>query len=231
MPKIQLAKFDKVVVPADEVYYLNGYRFDHRAPIFQTRPKYLEYLKTRRADNLFRINVNNTIAELSQSQTWDQVIDWFNNNGPFMYRLLRHSDGWRGNDTRWSNINPEDFKVELSYLKIEFGKASNTHAAPRGGVTNWGCDPTKPIGYPGWKGRIEFTVSHDFPGFISDAAKRLGIHTGTGGSGRSLVHGYDVNLFDSDWPGISAAHTFELIKDPKFRATYEHGEPKYFTRW
>lgn len=76
-------------------------------------------------------------------------------------------------------------------------RISNTHSCPRDGVTNWGSDPAKPRGYPGWSGRLIFEA-HNHDSFFNDPFRELDIHKGSGGGGNP--YRYDVKLFESDWP-------------------------------
>jgi len=91
-------------------------------------------------------------------------------------------------------------------------KVSNTHRCPIGGITNWGCRPGKPRGYPGWEGRFEGRVSGKrgvdlhalFQGsFVGDCDLPFsfrGFHTGTGCPGDKFsISGY---IFLSDFPKV-----------------------------
>lgn len=62
-------------------------------------------------------------------------------------------------------------------------QVSNSHSRPLDGVENWGRKPEKPIGYPGWRGRVWARYSTVFDGWGSDYFRDTLSHTGTGGSG------------------------------------------------
>lgn len=105
---------------------------------------------------------------------------------------------------------------KLVYIKFKVewnNNISNTHSAPRNGVTNWYREEDKPKSYPGWKGRITFKIdgcvqlSHLFDNHI------CGINTVAGGGGTDSEFNYEVCLFADDWPEMYKSHqNKELIK-------------------
>jgi len=77
-------------------------------------------------------------------------------------------------------------RAKLYYFgwKVGYGEVSNSHCAPRKGVTNWRGDKDKPTSYPGYSGRawiaykdnpIAFLASENFEGSLT--------YPGTGGAG------------------------------------------------
>jgi len=90
---------------------------------------------------------------------------------------------------------------------------SNSHYCPRDGVENWWGKDGLPTGYPGYSGKIQYTLSTFYRSDIDKAAwdhqcldihrllRCLGIHTGTG-SGSEVVYSYEVKLFESDFPNL-----------------------------
>ncbi len=96
---------------------------------------------------------------------------------------------------------------------------SNSHASPRHGVSNWCArDKTKPVGYPGWYGRIEGTLKRepkhnsDYP--MSGLLKMIDVITGTGGGGNK-GWGYEVSIFAQDWAGPCESITFSKLQTGK----------------
>jgi hypothetical protein len=115
--------------------------------------------------------------------------------------------------------------VAFDLFSIRYSnRVSNTHSCPRGGVQNFSCDDDKPRGYPGFTGRIEYTViepKHTDPFWhVSDAVSYFGVKTGTGGgrgdcpeTGGKRYY-YDVKIFLDDFPGL-ASHVEELHEEHK----------------
>lgn len=68
---------------------------------------------------------------------------------------------------------------EVSYSDC----VSNSHSCPRGGVTNWNKDPSKPMWYKGLTGRVWARYSRSPEYFGSDVFRHSGCHTGSGGYG------------------------------------------------
>ena len=58
-----------------------------------------------------------------------------------------------------------------------------------------------PRGYPGWRGGIEYSVSHEILGGVVNLFNNTGIYTGTGGGGRTKGR-YEITLFAADWPAL-----------------------------
>jgi hypothetical protein len=97
-------------------------------------------------------------------------------------------------------------------------KVSNTHDAPRNGVTNWGGRTEgAPTGYPGWSGRIWVRYYPPVKStFGHDPVRGARVFTGTGGFGH----------YDGPWqPAYSA--WYELNKSRKRRA--HNGEPQCYS--
>lgn len=85
----------------------------------------------------------------------------------------------------------------------------------------------KPKGYPGWYGRIEWETSHDIR-FGWDLMRILRVHTGTGGGVAGNRFGYEVKLFESDWPGLREWMIFDRLSESNANKRYTYGTPCYF---
>ena len=125
-------------------------------------------------------------------------------------------------------VLPDPIVVKLEATHAQWrDSCSNTHAAPAGGVTNWGGAADKPRGYPGIVGSITLVVSvpaefasHYHATTIFKTAK---IHTGSGGGG-----GYGPDNRDPDRSGnVLQSYTYgftifahEVIGLWKDRARY-----------
>lgn len=148
--------------------------------------------------------------------------------------------------THKSNV-PKSPKVLGFAWDINYDrKVSNTHCAPRTGVTNWGSNPDGPRGYPGFSGRVWIRYENDKNfSFGSDPFRETMSHPGTGGFGsydglwaqiasahwktyghrrnpahpRPELYSWDYKIFLDDWPALKAVINKET-NDMEVRNTY-----------
>ncbi len=122
-----------------------------------------------------------------------------------------------------------DFRfVNLGYRE----HCSNTHEAPRDGVQNWSKDEDKPTGYPGFRGRVEYTVTNRPKSLderlergngshivldINSTLKYIGIKTSNGSTRTDTGKArYDVTLFLSDFRAMKKAYFHAKLEDRDF---------------
>lgn len=163
--------------------------------------------------------------ELTNQPSFENIIEWIETHPEFFFDRIIHNGraGWRD---RREHLR-DKFWIKMTYLDVHWADyVSNSHSSPRNGVSNWGRDKDKPVGYPGWQGRIEFQLSHDL-GFGSDVFRNVGIHTGSGGGTSDNRYGYDVRFFASDWLGLEKNRVFDILKNER-PSSFRYGEPKYF---
>jgi len=190
--------------------------------LFEDKSKYIGHLRKiaaiRRQDKCLakleaerevfvdQMGLVSSIADLNRfiKVNWK----WFYTNG-----LL--SEGWR----LGKGQTPEFHEYVDVYLSgMRWSEAvSNSHSAPRKGVTNFDtradCNKDKPTGYPGWIGRIDIKVrppmkkyqgkEYIADGWGSSYFNRTTINTGGGGGGGGKNHksySYDVRIFAADFP-------------------------------
>jgi hypothetical protein len=119
-----------------------------------------------------------------------------------------------------------DFRFENMFYREH---CSNSHNAPRDGVTNWSGDQDKPTGYPGFYGRVRYKLRNE-PRFndkrlklgsgnvinirVNDALKYIGVRTGGGGGGSE--YSYEVTLFLSDFRAMKKAYFKAKLADEDF---------------
>jgi hypothetical protein len=116
---------------------------------------------------------------------------------------------------------------------------SNTHDAPLSGITNFGSREGRPIGYPGWAGRVWVRYAKYPKSFGSEPFQRTLTYTGTGGFGsyhgpweriarhhyqertmkrqkinypEPAIFSWDYRFFADDWPAISM---WSILSDNK----------------
>jgi hypothetical protein len=235
MPKIKAFKGNEraVLIPVDDAKIVTAFKCPWTEQVYATKKAYVKHLRELREDRIhraIRARIQNKIfEELINQPSFDKIIEWIETHPEFFFDRVvgRGRNGWRD---RREHLR-DKFWIKITYLDVRWNESvSNSHSCPRGGLTNWGGredpDDSRPRGYPGWQGRIEFQLSHDL-GFGSDVFRGIGIHTGTGGGINDNRYGYDVKFFASDWPGLEKNGIFDIIKGIK-PAGYVHGEPRYF---
>lgn len=170
------------------------------------RDKYRAHLHKLAAQRFYerKINKLKTEAETYLANTlWclptvEDVAHWLRNHGEWLVMWFESQYG----DSTKKRLPKLSFS-EISFNVTYRNCVSNSHSAPRGEPTNWMAHKTLPLGYPGFLGRVEFSLKDDpYPYRVSDIFEQLLIHTGTGGGGKNN-YGYDVRLFAADWPGLA----------------------------
>lgn len=159
--------------------------------------------------------------DLANQPTMDKVVNWIHINPEFFFDNAL-SRAWQQNRQQ-DQVNKmrADYWIKIFNIDVNYSESvSNSHSCPKNGVSNWGGrelfdDGTPhPKGYPGFRGKIIFQLSHDL-GWSSDVLKNTGLHTGSGGVGSNLMHHYEFNLFLDDFPVIKAAIEEEKIQFDK----------------
>lgn len=130
--------------------------------------------------------------------------------------------------------NVVGFAWEISHRNL----VSNSHSSPEGYDQNWGAKPGKPVGYPGWEGRVWIRLKSRprFRFCFSDHFNNTLTYTSTGGHGSyngpwsrvattrfsKYGHGrggaiapvecysWQYKIFDYDWPLVTK--DFEMEK-------------------
>ncbi len=228
MPKIKAYKGAGKIIPVEEAKLATAFRCPWTQKVYGNKRDYVKHLKYLR-ENYMHKRIRAKAVDLKKQNFWNQptfvdIAKWIEINPEFMFDN-GFRQGWH--DERYKK-HRDQFWIKITYLNLQWGpNVSNTHACPRGGVTNWGNrELGKPTGYPGYNGRIEYQMSHDI-GFSSDVMRNLGIHTGTGGGAGDNRFGYSVTFFDADWPGLVASRTMDMLADRDWKSI-SYGEPKYF---
>lgn len=191
--------------------------------LFKDKPKYISHLRKLAAarmheKRLQRIEdtriqfIVNMGAEVTSFESLEEFISsnwkWFMGNAH-----------WRRAWCTKGKRSPDHELVRCSFTQMRWNEStSNSHCAPRNGVENWGGKPDKPVGYPGWHGRIELKVRapKGSSGFGSDYFEKTGINTGTGGGGGvdkdGVTHySYEVTIFADDFTTMGNRKLQELM--------------------
>jgi len=217
---------------------ITAYKCDTTGKLFEDKAKYQKHIRKVAADR--RVQRKIEAAHKADIQWWH---DNFWNKVKSLHQLqaaiLYHSDVFAARGVKnyhsGNKLKPTPI-IKFEAFQISYrDSVSNSHNCPHDGVTNFNQSYNRqqgknlPEGYPGWRGRFDYTVQshakqlHSYPG-SSDMWGGTRIHTGTGGGGGGTPEqekmfqqnfGYDVNLFASDWPVMALeyekAKTFKIL--------------------
>ena len=207
------------------------WKCDHTGKLFEDHDKYKRHLRKlareRQQRRKLEIVVSEADAWWAAAYEREMSISEFKN-----FIIENQSRFWqeaaRAQGYNWSKVGktyqgtvcPVPRLLEFAKFDLVWSDSvSNTHSCPHNGVMNWGCKADKPVGYPGWRGRVEWIV--EFPeewrgvylGGDLFRGQRTRCHTGTGGGGSSghskqyncytQQYGYEFKLYAADWPGMA----------------------------
>jgi uncharacterized C2H2 Zn-finger protein len=220
MPRIKAYRGNGAVIPVDEAKIHTAFRCPWTKKVFVNKRDYVAHLAKVR-ENRMRARIRHarfmTLKQhLHDQQHFKDIIQWLQLHPEFL---------WQHSPNR-SVPMPQDFWLKITFLDVIWRDlASNSHSAPQGGVTNWHKYPDKPLGYPGWVGRIEVQVSHGCD--ISNMLDAVGIRTGSGGASKNC-YGYEVTFFEADWPGLEKMRAWMILQDHTPVAFTEGRSSRYY---
>jgi hypothetical protein len=188
------------------------WKCDADGKLFEDKSKYQKHLRKLAAKRAAerKIAAYETDLELffdtmGQVGSFSELEQFIKDNWA-RFRTNCHKNGsWR----KRSFAKNDDQLISLSLSGFYFKQdLRNSHDAPRKGVENFDSrsehNKGKPIGYPGWSGRISYNVTNS-TGFGSDYFERTPICTGSGGGGdRGLS--YELRLWAADFPVMWKKH-------------------------
>jgi len=251
MPAIKAYKSKGKIIPVDAAKVGKAFQCPWTDELFGTKRGYITHLTKLRETRMHKRAKQNIrdkkFADFYNQPSLEAVVNWVNTNPEFFFDNAYRS-AWAHDRERVLKARDE-FWVKITYLDLTYSESvSNSHSAPRGKGTNWGGRETdngksRPRGYPGFGGNIEFQMSHDI-GFGSDLFRGTGIHTGTGSGVSDNRYGFDVKFFLDDFPGIANSIEQEWIRYDKenllnmiknehkpFKIMpYQYGTARYFNR-
>lgn len=189
---------------------IQAYKSDTDGKVFELKKDYTKHLrkladKRREVKRIeqHRQNRELFLDKMGQVASFEELEQFIQDNWSF-FRLnaQEHNFGRK--------FKKGDDELLSLTLKINgYNKeCSNSHSAPRKGVTNFDRrsehNKDKPTSYPGWRGRITFSVTHS-TSFGSNYFERTPICSGSGGGGDPHLS-YDLQLWASDFPVIWEKH-------------------------
>ena len=234
MPRIKVYKSGSDMIPVEGAVIKTAFRCPWTQRLFPTKSGYVKHLRELRETRMHRRarakRRDRKFQQLWNLNSFEEIIEWIELNPEVIFEATKGS--------RWTKFSEaelrEKFRVQLTYMDVGHSeRVSNTHSAPHGKPQNWGREPGKPTGYPGWSGRIEFRVLPENCGISgSDVGRVLRMHTGTGGGIRGGYYGYDVRMFEEDWPGLSGDYAEQCVmaklSDQKMPGWhFKHGVKRY----
>ena len=109
------------------------------------------------------------------------------------YNLSEHAR-WQFKIGRRRLPAPDSVRICMRFNEL----VSNSHNCPAGGVQNWRRDPLRPLGYPGFAGRLVWHGNSALYAILGE----IGVNVTCGGSGPNSGS-YDIIVFTDDWPNIT----------------------------
>ena len=228
MPKIEVYKYNDVVIPVAKSAKKVGYQCSKTQQLFATRSAFIKHLKARRNSIHTKIQAkrradtrNARYKEFQSCQNFIEIIHWIEANSDYFIDQLKHL-----------NHIPDELvglhQIEILEMSMRYsGCVSNSHSCPESGVTNWGGrnlfkdGSLKPNGYPGFQGRIKYRCYlpeniklpkyYESPYFSVFRGPKTIINTGTGSGGGNNTASFDIKVFLDDIPGVKSTIAEELL--------------------
>ena len=225
MPSIKVYKDGKTLIPINRAKTAKAYICPWTDKLFPTKRGYVSHLINLRATRMHSrarvIIKQNKMDDFLGQPTINGLVNWVKINPDFFFN--RSQGPWYQNESTKKRLNSirDEFWIKITNIDLTYSDSvSNSHSSPFSGVSNWGGrvimdDGTPaPTGYPGFAGRIEFSMSHDI-GRGSDAFSGTGLNTGSGGGGRGINdtcnYSFELSMYLDDFPNIKAAIDQEKV--------------------
>lgn len=190
---------------------IQAYKSDADGKIFEFKVDYNKHLRKlaakRRADKKAqdaRDAFDQVMINMGKVNDFSELEQFIKDNWEVFRQTI--ATGWRSRKLRPNADKLLSLKIEIYGFDQHL---SNSHDCPRGGVTNFDrraeCNKDKPTSYPGWRGRITYSVTSS-TGFGSEYFENTPINTGSGGGGDECLS-YDLRLFAADFPVMWEKHS------------------------
>ena len=181
-----------------------GKLFEFEAEYRAHRTRYLRAQAKTRAKEQARAAAIAEVAALKAEVTEvAQLPGWLLRN---YAKLMKASKTIRALPAgKFAEHPPEILNMQLIFSDL----VSNSHSAPKSGVTNWYRDKALPLGYPGYRGQVTWRDNKyrsDQHLARSEMLDLIGVHTGTGGGGT-----YECRIYIDDWPNLRQELLFETL--------------------
>lgn len=181
-----------------------GKLFEFEAEYRAHRTRYLRAQAKTRAKEQARAAAVAEVAALKAEVTEvEQLPGWLLRN---YAKLMKASKTIRALPAgKLAEHPPEILSMQLIFSDL----VSNSHSAPKSGVTNWYRDKALPLGYPGFRGQVSWRDNKrwsDHHRARTEMLDLIGVHTGTGGGGT-----YECRIYIDDWPGLQQELLFKSL--------------------
>lgn len=200
MPKIQVYQKGRTIIPVTDAVTRGARRCPVTGAVFLTDAGYRNHITKVRSEqnrtrSLRKLHASYT-KSIAQLASLEEIFDFFETNPR---ALLLH-------DSDFYDVADISFKLHgASY--VFHGNCANMHCCPKNGIRNFVMDPSKPQSYPGFTGRIHFTIrisSDAKTGFgLYNCLRESGIHLRSGGGDGLGTAQYDSTIFLDDFPAMS----------------------------
>ena len=188
---------------------IQAYKSDMDGKVFEFKSDYTKHLrkladKRREEKRMIQHKINRELFldKMGQVGSFDELEQFIKDNWQFFRMNAQERDFGR----RFRKGDDELINLSLSINGFS-QSCSNSHKCPRKGQTNWGGYGDKdnvPRSYPGWRGRITFSVTHS-TSFGSNYFEGTPLGTGSGGGGDECKS-YDLQLWAADFPVLWEKH-------------------------
>ena len=231
MPKIEVYRYNNIVIPVAESAKKVGYQCSKTQQLFATRSAFIKHLKARRRSIHTKIQAkrrtdtrNARYKEFQSCQNFNEIIHWIETNSDYFIDQLKYL--YHIPDELVGLHQIEILEMSMRYS----GCVSNSHSCPESGTRNWGGSETfkdgspKPNGYPGFQGRIKYRCYlkelpeniklpkyYESPYFRVFRGSKNIINTGFGGGDGNNNASFDIKVFLDDVPGFKATIAEELL--------------------
>lgn len=182
------------------------WKSDEDGKLFEDKTKYQKHLRKLAAERLEAKKIQRLTVErfaffdkMGQVSSFEELHQFIVDNWS-VFRTNAISNRY------YKKIHKDDDQLlDLKFDVFSFDPhLSNSHSCPQRGIQNFDTradyNKGKPTGYPGWRGRITYSVTKA-SSFGSDYFRDSPICLGTGG-GSSQQLSYDLKIWAADFPVI-----------------------------
>lgn len=237
MPKIKAYSGASKLIPVKAAKVVTAFQCPFTNKVFSKKSRYIEHLKSYREANIHKIirinRLDQAFATMREAKNLNELVNFIELNSYLFLENIILRDPYKREQAL--KTSPLEFFIKVEEIALKHSPSvSNSHTCPlNGGVTNWGGhNKNAPTGYPGWQGRITFTVKSPYASFSSELFRHTGVVMGSGGGGGDPYYtdtnhyGYELKLYDADFPNLISELTFSLLSGNRYGSDVLHYSSK-----